>query len=713
MGTKKVKTIKLAMRLVTMTATIIIMFLMLFGYAFYSFWRMNNMADEIKEANMVLIQKNGQLSDNLQAMIKGIEFYVLTGDDDYYTAIERQYELVSADLNEIKNHVAQYDGLSNVDEKIRIMEEESSALMNIAAEANTAYSDLESTKSQIATIKREWLKYANDFYNTYAGKINPYGSAIKSNASKAEDMDAISQQMDKILTAKENMDLGMTMSIDIQKILDVYDQAVAEQSPEILTENAEDLTAFLDDLTVRTQETDDSVNLSSFEKMLGYGVVYEKQLEILTEKWLILNDASSALIAAGENINAIGAQIQTTAVEGTISSVTTQANMIAQIKTAFGILVFLIILLSAFLTYRLVISITKPVKSLVGAAQAMADGDLKANMQFKYQRDEIGILAKAMVIMQEKLAGLVSEITNSSKTVAEAAHNMNALTSVSQKSMVEMSASMDDIIQGAVSQAEDISQVHEAMQALGDQIQNNHVGANRLYDHAQNIHQLSADSIQVIDQLIDHTQSNRSSVEGIIRRVHDTYDKAAKIGEASELIKAIADETNLLALNAAIEAARAGESGRGFAVVATEIRKLAEQSTKSTQVIDHLLNELMATATDTLEQTKEIEDGVNTQEVTVEATKKSYEDIISGIDASIKEIESIRALSQLMDQDKEAVNTVIENLSAIATENAASSEQSHHTVVSMSDSFIEISHLSQELTQLSDQLSELVAIFKI
>lgn len=179
------------------------------------------------------------------------------------------------------------------------------------------------------------------------------------------------------------------------------------------------------------------------------------------------------------------------------------------------------------------------------------------------------------------------------------------------------------------------------------------------------------------------------------------------------MIQSIASQTNLLALNAAIEAARAGEAGKGFAVVADEIRKLAEESSLFTKEIKNIMSELKnksQNAVNTMIKVKEI---VGAQGESVKQTEKKFDLIAKAVEKTNGIISDLTNSSNLLNENKDKILGLMENLSAVTEENAAGTQEVSASIEVQAASAEEIAISSEKLSQIGFELSVLVNKFKL
>ena len=191
-----------------------------------------------------------------------------------------------------------------------------------------------------------------------------------------------------------------------------------------------------------------------------------------------------------------------------------------------------------------------------------------------------------------------------------------------------------------------------------------------------------------------------------------TNESASKIREVTGLITEIAEETNLLSLNASIEAARAGDAGRGFAVVASQIQKLADQSSSSAKQIEEIVDRLISDseqAVATMDQVKAI---ISKQSEDVEKTGNAFGEVSEGIKNSMSVIQSISEKVRTMDEARVNVVDTVQNLTAIAEENAASTQESSASVTSITGIAVNIEQSSGDLKQIAMDLDEDMKEFK-
>ena len=231
-------------------------------------------------------------------------------------------------------------------------------------------------------------------------------------------------------------------------------------------------------------------------------------------------------------------------------------------------------LMTILLAWLLTRSIVTPLNRALLAAQTIADGNLSKTIEADGQ-DEPGRLLGALSTMQANLRKTIEQISGSATQLGAAAEELSAVTQDASRGLQqqnneieqaatavnEMTAAVEEVARNAVSTSEASNQSTQAARE----------GRDRVVE--------TVDAIQTMTQDV-HTTS--LMIEGLAAQGRD-------IGKVLDVIRAIAEQTNLLALNAAIEAARAGEAGRGFAVVADEVRALAHRTAQSTQEIEKMV----------------------------------------------------------------------------------------------------------------------------
>ncbi|MCT4543210.1 MAG: methyl-accepting chemotaxis protein [Vallitalea sp.] len=228
-----------------------------------------------------------------------------------------------------------------------------------------------------------------------------------------------------------------------------------------------------------------------------------------------------------------------------------------------------------------------------------------------------------------------------------------------------------------------------------------------------NVTQLINEGIQITNDLTDKTNKREQSENEIFSLIKETNRSSSKISNASKVIASIAEQTNLLALNAAIEAARAGDAGKGFAVVAEEIRKLAEQCSISTKEIDIVLKALINDSIIAVEKMEEAEISAREQSESVVIAENKYKEIYDAIKLEEKSVKKMNNSIIEMEVRRKNVFDVIHSLSAMAEENAASTEETSTITEEQLGHIKKIENTSDNLYNLAQQLHQNLEEFKL
>ncbi len=368
---------------------------------------------------------------------------------------------------------------------------------------------------------------------------------------------------------------------------------------------------------------------------------------------------------------------------------------------AIGVISFIsLILLGVYIFYNLRY-LTKSIKQLIEDMRVLENNDLSIELETSRLKhdDEFGQISRAFMAVVDSTRSIISDLNITVELLSDGSTKLVGATESVNNNIEEIASTVSELARGAQDQAHDTSRAYEDTEALGLVITDNNTSSDELKRYSDDISESTKDGISVVTQLKNLTNENSEALEHIFTTINTTANSAEKIGEASKLIGEISDQTNLLALNAAIEAARAGEAGRGFAVVADEIRKLAEQTSNSTNVIDNMLANLMLNVNQIKTGSDEVRKTVQLQEQSVVDTTTQYQTIADSIGKITRVVDRIKSLSDEMENRRRGVVEVNSNLSAIAEENAASTEEASAITEQVRDIVGEMNAFSEELVQ--------------
>ena len=346
-----------------------------------------------------------------------------------------------------------------------------------------------------------------------------------------------------------------------------------------------------------------------------------------------------------------------------------------------AVLALLLGVLAAWLITR---QITLPLRSTLADVERIASGDLTATTQVT-RRDELGVLQQGIQKMGTTLRELIGGIRDGVSQISSAAEELSAVTN-------QTSA-------GVSSQKSETDQVATAMHEMSATVQEVARNAEQAAQAATEADQEAREGDRVVAEVVAQIERMASEVVRSSDAMVALQNDSDKIGSVMNVIRAVAEQTNLLALNAAIEAARAGEAGRGFAVVADEVRGLAQRTQKSTEEIEQLVTALQG---GTHQVSAIMQNSRNLTESSVDLTRRAG--------TSLARITSTVSNIQAMNQQ---IATAAEQQSAVAEEISRSVVNVRDLSEQAAAASEETAASSVELARLGSQLQTMVSRFRI
>ncbi|MBF8744255.1 methyl-accepting chemotaxis protein [Pseudomonas monteilii] len=344
----------------------------------------------------------------------------------------------------------------------------------------------------------------------------------------------------------------------------------------------------------------------------------------------------------------------------------------------------LALLLGLLAAWSITRQIVVPLRQTLAAADLIANGDLRETARVE-RGDELGQLQASMQRMTQRLRELISGIGDGVTQIASAAEELSAVTEQTSAGVTNQKVETDQV---ATAMNQMTATVHEVAR-----------NAEQASEAALMADQQAREGDRVVGEAVAQIERLAGEVVNSSEAMNQLKAESDKIGSVLDVIKSVAQQTNLLALNAAIEAARAGEAGRGFAVVADEVRSLAQRTQQSTEEIEELIASLQngtQRVASVMQNSRELTDS------SVELTRRAG----GSLDTITRTVSAIQAMNQQIataaEQQSavaEEINRSVMNVRDISDQTSAASEETASSSV--------------ELARLGTHLQGLVGRFKL
>ncbi|RMO14666.1 Methyl-accepting chemotaxis protein [Pseudomonas amygdali pv. morsprunorum] len=382
-------------------------------------------------------------------------------------------------------------------------------------------------------------------------------------------------------------------------------------------------------------------------------------------------DAQAASKAALEKMTTLGVSMLDTSNDLIIRQNKSRDADSAKSVTMIAAATALALVLSILAAWVITRQITTPLQETLEVVERVASGDLSRNLKVD-RKDELGKLQATIQRMTVSLRELVGGIRDGVTQIASAAEELSAVT--------------EQTSAGVNSQKVETDQVATAMHEMTATVQEVARNAEEASEAAVAADRQARDGERVVNEAIAQIERLASAVGNSSEAMGALKQESDKIGSVLDVIKSVAEQTNLLALNAAIEAARAGEAGRGFAVVADEVRSLAQRTQKSTEEIEALIAGLQSgtqQATTVMDSSRELSTS------SVELTRRAG----GSLESITKTVSAIQAMNQ--------------QIAAAAEEQSATAEEINRSIINVRDVSEQTSAASEETAASSVELARL------
>lgn len=376
-----------------------------------------------------------------------------------------------------------------------------------------------------------------------------------------------------------------------------------------------------------------------------------------------------------------------------------QMKMAAVMLGVF-VVTFLII---AILIRKIIQALKRTIDHLDDVAKGKLDFDMHENLLKR--ADEIGEMSNSIQGLIDGFKSILTDLTESSSELEKFSNRFEASFDTIAENIAGINVAIDEVANGATSQAGETLEANHEISNMGNSIEKTTNDIEILNQNSTKMRNYSKAAEDTLNELVTISEQTSQAIDEVKEQTNVTNESAKAIQAATDMITNIAAQTNMLSLNASIEAARAGENGKGFAVVADEIRNLSEQSKNSAEQISAIVSELISNSNTSVEIMNRVSGSVEEQNVKLGNTKDMFVSLNTEIESVSSGVDRIRQSMEDLERMKNTVTTSVEQLAAIAEENAASTEETSASMIELSNIVKQCHSETQKLVKISSDLN--------
>src|SRR5690625_5229714 len=418
-----------------------------------------------------------------------------------------------------------------------------------------------------------------------------------------------------------------------------------------------------------------------------------------------MRNAKSNAVTYIDELIEIGAKNQHTSVTEANNSMN-QSRYLLIIANIVSIVTGIVIMLFISLT------VYRHLAKVVRMMTEMAEGNLTVD-EINYDgRDEIGQISKAANTLKNNMNQVLKKVSQAAQAVQISSEGLNTASKEVKVGSEQMVITMEEVATGAESQSNSAQHLTENMNDFVISINHSQQKGEEIATSTKNVLALTSEGSELMEASVEQMKRIDTLVSNAVNQVKGLEQKSNNISQLVDVVKDIAEQTNLLALNAAIEAARAGEHGKGFAVVADEVRKLAEEVGSSVQEITDIVHTIQTETDDVVHSLTDGYKGVKEGIEQLDKTGESFQTINHSISSMVNNVQNISDELKVITKDSQQMNELISEIAAVSEEAAAGIEETSASSEETSSSMDVISQNAENLADLANDLNKEIAVFK-